>query len=53
MFFPEASIFRYGFKQSPLPEGEGEGEKLASWALLPLIRPSATFSLMEKGTAED
>jgi hypothetical protein len=40
------------FAQFPLPEGEGqgEGEPLDLSALLyPLIRPSATFSLREKG----
>jgi hypothetical protein len=40
---------------SPLHEGEGqgEGEELDYAAQLPLIRPSATFSLMEKGIAAD
>jgi hypothetical protein len=42
-------------KQSPLHEEEGqrEGAELDYAALLlPLIRPSATFSLREKGLAK-
>jgi len=42
-------------KESPLHEGEGQGEGavlifMSKW---PLIRPSATFSLREKGLAVD